>query len=124
MCWEKTCIGLTHKALVYQGSQLQKTFAELAEPHEVNAGQTDTQSHNSLRIGERYHVPLRNTFCKLTNEYSGLRDELVLAFTKKDINDTRGSECVLLSALVYGEFLSFHTQQRTCHAVRSLNALL
>ena len=50
--WATLYTGLPHKFIVYQGSQFQKTFAELATLHDVSVKQTGSESHNSLEIGE------------------------------------------------------------------------
>ena len=63
-CWAALYTGLPHKVIVDQGSQFQKTFAELATLHDISVEQTGSESHNSFCIGERYQAPLRNTYLK------------------------------------------------------------
>ena len=64
-CWDTVYTGLPNKFTVDQGSQFQKTFAELAALQDVKVVQTGIQSQNVLGIGESYHSLLRNTYINL-----------------------------------------------------------
>ena len=57
-----------------------------------------------MGIGERYHVPLRNTYLKLHQEHPDVHADIILVIGTKAINDTLGSEGVVTSVLVFGEF--------------------
>lgn len=58
--------------------------------------------HNSMGIVERYHAPLWNTFRKL--QLVNPNDELsfVLAISIYAMNNTLGSEGIVLSVLLFG----------------------
>ena len=93
-----------HKFMIDQGSQFQKTLAELASLHDVTVEQTGTQSHNPMGIGERYHAPLRDTYLKLRQDHPNMDPDHILAIDAKAINDILGSEDVVPYALVFEEF--------------------
>ena len=92
--------------MVDEGSQFRKTFAEITTLHDVNLQNTPVESHNSLRIGETYHEPLRDTYLKLKVDYPSMQRQLLLALLVKAMNDTLEPEVTVPSALVFGEFPS------------------
>ena len=59
------------------------------------------EAHYSLGIGEGYHLPLCNTFCKLKLQYYKVQDSALLAMLVKFMNDTLGPEG---STLLLGDF--------------------
>lgn len=97
---------LRNRFLVDQGSQLGKShpFAEIVEIHNVELQATGTEAHSSLGLGERYHQPLHNTYRKLTMDYPKEDADLLLQFAVKGMNYTLGSEGIVPSVLVFGEY--------------------
>ena len=108
-CWVTLYTGLVRKFIVDQDSQFQKTFAELAELHDITVGNTGSESHNSMGIGERYHAPLCNTYLRSRHEHSDVDGDLILALFTKVICDTLGLEGALPSALVFGALPSLRS---------------
>lgn len=62
LCWYIVYTGLLDRIRVDKGSQFCKILADLAELHDVRVEQSVVEPHNSLRIGERYHKPLDDTY--------------------------------------------------------------
>ena len=63
--------GLPNRLMVDHGSALGKSivFASLVGNSNVKLETTGIESHSSLRIGEKYHELLRNTYRRLARMY-------------------------------------------------------
>ena len=109
LCWSSVYTGMPNMFIVDEGSQFRKTFAELATLEDITINKSGVEAHHALGIGERYHKPLRDTYLKLKVDHPSLQRQMLLALAGKAINDTLGSEGVVPSALVFGEFPSLRT---------------
>ena len=106
MCWTSLRTGLPYSILVDEGSQFRKILAKLGALHDVNIEKSGIESHNSLRIGESYHKPLRDTYRKLKLDYPSMQRQLLLALSVKAMNETIGPEGFVPSPLLFREFPS------------------
>lgn len=114
-CWATIYIGLPRKILVDQGTQLGDLFVSLGALNNFEVQQTEIQAHNSLGLGERYHQPLRNTYRKVRTVHPNQDKKLLLSFAAKAMNDTLGTDGLVSSALVFGEFPPEHTRSEMLH---------
>lgn len=57
--WASVCTGLPNMVRVDQGSQLRDSFIYVGRASVVQVNSPGIEAHNALRIGERYHHPLR-----------------------------------------------------------------
>ncbi len=99
-------MGLSNRLLVDHGSQLGKSqiFASLAATSNVELQTTGIQAHSSLGISERYHQPIFNNFRKLKISNPKQDNNLLLQFAIKGMNDNLGSEGIIPSLFVFGEY--------------------
>ena len=89
--------GFPNRIRVDAGSNFGESFINLAKASNVELDPSGIEAHSSLRIRERYHQPLRNTFRKLKLEYDQVQDSTLFGMTVKAMNDTLGPEgCVVL----------------------------
>ena len=103
-CWALVYTGLPNRILVDQGSSFGDQFKAFGRILQVDVTSTGVEAHSSLRIGERYHQPLRTAFRKLSIAYPTLPRPLLLSMSVKAMNDTLGPEGIVPSALVFGEY--------------------
>lgn len=103
-CRASIYTGLPNRIRVNQGTNLGSAFVRMAELHGVDIEYTGIESHNSLAVGSRYHQPLRQTFREIIVENPSDDRKLALAVSVKAMNDTLGSEGLVTSSLVFGEF--------------------
>ena len=91
-CWAPIYTGLPNRILFDQGSNLCKSesFVSLAGRENVEVQGTVIKAHSSLGIGERYHEPVRTTFCKMVLVYPDVDKTLPLQMAIKAMNDTLG----------------------------------
>lgn len=106
---------LTNGILVDQGTQFEKRepFIYLAVRQNVQVEATETESHSSHGIGERYHNPLMNTYRKLRIGYPNADNSLLLQLSVKFMNDTMGPEGLVPSSIVFGEYLKVYKTSLT-----------
>lgn len=76
--------------MVEEGVQFRNKFAELSGLHDVKLEKKGIQLHNSLRVGERYHKPLRDTYRKLKLDHPSMQRQALLTLAFKAINATLG----------------------------------
>ena len=79
--------GRPHTIAVDQSSQHCEIFEELSKMYDIDVHKSGTESHNSLGISDRYHVPLRKIFLKLREDHPNLKKDVQLAISTKTIND-------------------------------------
>ncbi|PXF45776.1 hypothetical protein BWQ96_04443 [Gracilariopsis chorda] len=65
------------------------------------------ESHNSLRLGERYYEPLRRIYRKLRHDGPELDKAGIFRLALKAMSDTVGPEDVVPSYLVFGSLPKF-----------------
>lgn len=94
---------MPNRILVDRGPQFRENFFKIFLEQNNVAEQTGTEAHNSLRVGERYHDPLRNALRKMKISYPFVGDDYLLAFAVKAMNATLDPEGFVPSALVFGE---------------------
>ena len=109
LCWSSVYTRLPDNIMVDEGSQFRKVFAELAALRDVNIQKSGVESHNSLGIGGPCHKPLTDTYRKLKLDYPSMQRQLLLALAVKVMNDTLGTEGIVPSAFVFGEFRSLRS---------------
>ena len=73
-------------------------FVEIYEIHDIEYQKSGTQHHSLLRIGERYHEPVRRAFQKFGKDHPKLNTEFLLRHAVKACNDTLRPEDVIPSA--------------------------
>lgn len=71
------------------------------------------EARSSLRLGERYHHPLRQTYGKIMSDYPSFDPKLLLALAVKVTNDTLGPEVLFPSDLVFNKFLPVYMKTAT-----------
>jgi hypothetical protein len=59
------------------------------------------EAHNSIRIVERYHGPIRRAYFIITAEIQGINKDMALQMAFKAINDTAGPDGLVPTLLVY-----------------------
>lgn len=91
---------------VDQGLQFQASFVIVGRASGVDVAKSGIESHNAVSIGESYHHPLRNTFRKLRNVCIAVSEAVLLSMAVKALNNIKGSEGFVPSALVFGEYQS------------------
>lgn len=106
LCWSSVYTGHPNNIMADDGSQFCKFFAELAVLHDEHLEKNGTETSHALGIGEQYHRPLRDPFRKLNIDYPKMQPQLLLSLFVKTMNDTLGLECIVPSALVFGELPS------------------
>ena len=70
---------------------------------------SESEAKNSFGIGERCHERLRKTFLKLREDFQSLKKDVLLEIATETINEALGTEVIVPSALVFGEFPSIRT---------------
>jgi hypothetical protein len=70
-------------------------FQELAFNFGVDVRLTPIESHNSSRLMERYHSPLRWTYEKIRLYYRGIIDEVALSCAVLTTNQTLGPKGIV-----------------------------
>lgn len=102
-CWVTLYLGFPELMMVDQGTQFTSTRWEqrVATFGTVLKKTSGIESHNSLGLGERYHVPLRHIYTKIgtAQPYNG--QELVLRLACKVMNDTAGPDGIVPTELVF-----------------------
>lgn len=100
--------GLPNRLLAHQGIYFGNAFATIGASSNVDLQRTGIKARSSLGLNERYHQPLTNTYPKIMMENPQTESCLALAASVKAMNDTLGSEGLVFSALVFGEFPRAH----------------
>lgn len=65
--------------LIDQESQYSERFIEIAWLSYVEVTRTGVEAYSSLGLGERYHDPLRSTFCKIMMSRPDVEKTFVLS---------------------------------------------
>jgi hypothetical protein len=101
-CWVATDSGYPNKLRTDAGSVFKsprwRQYPGMAGIQVLVSG---VESHNSLGLGEKIHVPLRRTFKNVNFDFSTGRPKMILACATKVLNNT-GENCLVLSLLVFG----------------------
>ena len=63
------------------------------------------EAHHSIGMVERYHGPLRQVYSIFTSEIPGIKPNLALQMSFKDINDSVGLNGLVPTLLVCGTYL-------------------
>jgi hypothetical protein len=102
-CWTTMYTGFPISMLTDQGSIFTSADWHAAcNSAKVQLRYTDTESHNSLGTGERYHGPFRRIFSKVSDAYPSVSADLRLSLSVKAMNDYVGAEGLVPSLLVFG----------------------
>ena len=99
--------------LVDQGSALGPLFISIGAMSNVDVQRTGIGAHSSLEIGERYHLPLWQTYRKKMTAHPTSELDVILALSVKEMNNTLGPEGLVPTALVFGEYPPVHTKSET-----------
>jgi hypothetical protein len=59
------------------------------------------ESHNSLKVGERYHDSLRRLYSKVRHDFPVISADLVFSLAKQAMNDTMVNEELFTTLLVF-----------------------
>lgn len=120
-CWVKVYMGYPDKIRKEQ----EKNFAsrelrEISSDAGIQIQLSGIHSHNALRVGERYHSPLRRNCLKSKEYMPELDPKLALQLAVKVMNETMGPEGIVPSLLVFGAFSRFapHTTTLLSHEYR------
>ncbi len=81
-----------------------KEFRDNARIMDIKTKQMPVKVHNSIRLVERYYVPLRRVYNILLKELPDLLKEERLQIVIKAINDTAGPNGIVPTLLVFGAF--------------------
>jgi hypothetical protein len=60
------------------------------------------ETHNLIRIMERYHSPVRQAYNIISTEIQDIDKDMALQMTFKAVNDTAGPDGLVPTLLVYG----------------------
>ena len=71
---------------------------------DIKTKQMPVEAHNSIRLIERYHVPLRRAYNILLKELPDLPKEERLQIVIKAVNDTAGPNGIMPTLLVFRAF--------------------
>lgn len=74
---------------------------------------TEIEENNSLGLGERYYQPLQQKHCKVKSKHPQVPPEAALMASVKALKDTLGTEGIVPSALVFGEYRQVFTRSET-----------
>ena len=107
--WANVYTGILNKLAFDEGPQFLHAFVEICELHDVEWKKSGVQHHNELGKGERYHAPLRNTYRKLKVEFPEMNKHILLNMSVEAGNDTLGSDGIVPSDLVFGDFPTVRT---------------
>ena len=99
--------------LVDQGSAFGPLFINIDALSNVEVDRTGIETHSSLRLGERYHQPLRKTYRKITAGHPTADVETSLALSVKAMNGNLGAGGLVPSALGFGEFPEVYTKLKS-----------
>lgn len=102
--WAFISTGLPNQMLLDQGSQFGPLFVQLDALSNVYMQHTGVEAHSGLCLGVRCHQTLRNTYRKIIHLLPKCNRDHFLAASITAMNDTLGSEGLVPSALVVGEF--------------------
>lgn len=102
--------------LADQGSSFRNAFVIIGACSDVKVQRTGMEARSSIGHCEKYHHPLRNTYCKILKEHQHTKLFLALATLVKEMNDTLGVEGLVPSVLIFGEFLKMQSQSRVPEA--------
>ena len=108
--WGSIYTGLPNRALLDQRSHFGQLFIDVAKIHDIKVENKGIEAHSSLGLGERYHLPLRQTFRKIMAQHKKTDCDLALTLSVKAMNDTLGPEGLIPSGFVFGEFPKIRKQ--------------
>ena len=89
---------------VDERTQNRDIIGELPAIYGIDVQRSGTEAQKSLSIGELYHDPPRKTFLQLHEYHQSLKNDVLLAITTMEINDSLGPDGVVPCTLVIGEF--------------------
>ncbi len=104
LCCPSVYTGLSNCFRIDERAQYRQKFADLWSLHDIQIKKSGIQSHNSLGVGEMYHIPLQNTYRKLKLVHPSLQRQVLLAAAVKAMNDILGPKRTVPSALIFREF--------------------
>lgn len=80
-CWETIFIGVPRVLrLDQEASFTANAFRELATAHGIVLQFSGVASHNSIGVGERYHVPLRRIFLNINHTHRSLHPKYIYIY--------------------------------------------
>jgi di/tripeptidase len=81
-------------------------FKQLASSMLIKVKEVPVEAHNSVRLVERYHAPLRRAYEILKAELKDkhINKKMILQMAVKAVNDSAGPDGIVPTLLVFGSY--------------------
>jgi hypothetical protein len=105
-CWIDVYLGPPAFVIHDPGTNFNsKEFRDSAAVVGTETMNMPVESHNSVGLVERYHIPLRRSYNILLSELPDLTKEERLQMVVKTVNNTAGLDGLVLTLLVFRAYL-------------------
>jgi len=105
MCWIDSYLRPPDLITYDAGKNfVSKEFKQYTTVLRISIKAVPVEAHNSIRIVERYHGPIRRAYQIIITEIPGINKEMGLQMAFKAINDSAGPDGLVPTLLVFGAY--------------------